>query len=287
MPSTSTFPLLFIGDVVGRSGRDAAAAHLPDLIARYAPELVILNGENAAGGFGITQAICRQFFELGVDVITTGNHVWDQREILGYINSEPRLLRPLNYPRGTPGQGAYLATGRTGKRVLVANLMLRLFMDALDDPFAGVDKILAQAPLGGAVDAIFVDVHGEATSEKMAMGHHLDGRASAVVGTHTHVPTADHHILAGGTAYQSDAGMTGDYRSVIGMKAGPALYRFTRKLPSDRLTPAEGEGTLCGCLVRVAGTGLAHSIEPIRLGGALAPSTPDTTGTPNTPAGAV
>ena len=270
MASSSTFSLLFIGDVVGRSGRDAVAAHLPGLIAAHAPELVILNGENSAHGFGITPAICRQFFDLGVDVITTGNHVWDQKEILGFIDSEPRLLRPLNYPKGTPGHGAYLAAGRTGKRVLGANVMLRLFMDAMDDPFAGIDKILTQAPLGGAVDAIFVDVHGEATSEKMAMGHHLDGRVTAVVGTHTHVPTADHHVLAGGTAYQSDAGMTGDYRSVIGMKAEPALYRFTRKLPSERLTPAEGEGTLCGCLVRVGGDGKALAIEPARLGGALA-----------------
>ena len=242
MVASGAYSLLFIGDVVGRSGRDAAAAHLPDLIAAHAPELVILNGENAAHGFGITQAICNQFFELGADVITTSNHVWDQREVLGYIDSEPRLLRPLNFPKGTPGHGAYVATGRTGKRVLVANLMLRLFMDAMDDPFAGIDKLLTQAPLGGAVDAIFVDVHGEATSEKMAMGHHLDGRTTAVIGTHTHIPTADHHLLAGGTAYQSDAGMTGDYRSVIGMKTEPALYRFTRKLPAERLTPAEGEG---------------------------------------------
>lgn len=274
MAVSSEFSLLFVGDVVGRSGRDAVAEYLPGLIAAHAPELVILNGENAAHGFGITPAICGQFFELGVNVITTGNHVWDQREILGFIDSEPRLLRPLNFPKGTPGHGAYLAAGRTGKRVLVANLMLRLFMDPMDDPFAGIDKILAQAPLGGAVDAIFVDVHGEATSEKMAMGHHLDGRTTAVLGTHTHVPTADHHLLAGSTAYQSDVGMTGDYRSVIGMKTEPALYRFTRKLPSERLSPGDGEGTLCGCLVHVRGDGLARAIEPIRLGGALAPVQP-------------
>ena len=274
MNDTGAFTLLFVGDVVGRSGRDAAAAHLPDLIAAHQPELVILNGENSAHGFGITQAICTQFFDLGVDVITTGNHVWDQREVLGFIDSEPRLLRPLNYPKGTPGNGAYVTTGRTGKRVLVANVMLRLFMDAMDDPFAAVDKLVKQAPMGGAVDAILVDVHGEASSEKMAMGHYLDGRVSAVVGTHTHVPTADHHIMSGGTAYQTDAGMTGDYRSVIGMKAEPAVYRFTRKLPSDRLTPAEGEGTLCGCLISVGSGGKATSIEPVRLGGALAPAQP-------------
>jgi metallophosphoesterase (TIGR00282 family) len=272
----SSFSLLFIGDVVGRSGRDAVAQHLPGLIQAHRPELVVLNGENAAGGFGITAAIGAQFFDLGVDVITTGNHIWDQREITGFIDSEPRLLRPLNFPKGTPGNGVYVTTGRTGKRVLVANIMLRLFMDAMDDPFAAIDRVMKQAPLGGAVDAILVDVHGEATSEKMAMGQYLDGRASLVVGTHTHVPTADHHIMSNGTAYQTDAGMTGDYRSVIGMKAEPAIYRFTRKMPSERLTPAEGEGTLCGCLVRVGDKGKALAIEPVRCGGALAPSYPAT-----------
>jgi len=274
MSAASVFSLLFIGDVVGRSGRDAVAAHLPGLIETHAPELVILNGENSAHGFGITAPICQQFFDLGIDVITTGNHVWDQKDILGFVDGEPRLLRPLNYPKGTPGHGVHAVQGRTGKRVLVANLMLRLFMDAMDDPFAGIDRYLAQAPLGGAVDAIFVDVHGEATSEKMAMGHYLDGRVSAVVGTHTHVPTADHHVMAGGTAYQSDAGMTGDYRSIIGMKTAPALHRFTRKTPSERLTPADGEGTLCGCLVRIGGDGLARAIEPVRIGGALSAAAP-------------
>lgn len=274
MTDSSGFSLLFVGDVVGRSGRDAVAKHLPGLIASHKPELVVVNGENSAGGFGITAAICAQFFDLGVDVITTGNHAWDQREILGYIDSEPRLLRPLNYPKGSPGNGAFVTTGRTGKRVLVANVMLRLFMDAMDDPFAAIDKVLKQVPMGGAVDAILVDVHGEASSEKMAMGHYLDGRTSLVVGTHTHIPTADHHVMSKGTAYQTDAGMTGDYRSVIGMKAEPAIYRFTRKLPSERLTPAEGEATLCGCLVQVGSDGKAMVIEPVRCGGALSSAQP-------------
>ncbi len=274
MSDSSYFRLLFVGDVVGRSGRDALEAHLPDLIAAHSPELVIVNGENSAHGFGISPAICQRMFELGVDVITTGNHVWDQREILGYIDSEHRLLRPLNYPKGAPGQGFHVTQGRTGKRVLVTNVMLRLFMDPMDDPFAAVDALLAKAPLGSAVDAILVDVHGEATSEMMAMGHHLDGRTSAVLGTHTHVPTADHHVMAGGTAYQSDAGMTGDYRSVIGMKPEPAIYRFMRKLPSDRLSPAEGEATLCGALIHVGAEGLAEAIEPIRVGGALSQTAP-------------
>ena len=274
MPNSNSFNLIFVGDIVGRSGRDALAAHLPGLIARHSPELVVVNGENSAHGFGISPAICDQMFDLGVDVITTGNHVWDQREIVGHIDSEPRLLRPLNHPPGTPGQGYHLSTGKTGKRVLVANVMLRLFMDAMDDPFTAIDTLVAKAPLRTAVDAILVDVHGEATSEMMAMGHYLDGRVSAVLGTHTHVPTADHHVMSGGTAYQSDAGMTGDYRSVIGMKPGPAVYRFTRKLPSERLSPADGEGTLCGAIVRVNGEGLADSILPIRLGGALQQAVP-------------
>lgn len=274
MIDSTAFTLLFVGDVVGRSGRDALEAHLPGLIDAHRPELVVVNGENSAHGFGITPAICERMFELGVDVITTGNHVWDQREIIGYIDGEPRLLRPLNYPKGTPGQGFHLTQGRTGKRVLVVNVMLRLFMDPMDDPFQSVDGLLARAPLGSAVDAVLVDVHGEASSEMMAMGHHLDGRATAVLGTHTHIPTADHHVMAGGTAYQTDAGMTGDYRSVIGMKPEPALYRFMRKLPGERLTPAEGEATLCGALVHVRGDGLAAAIEPIRLGGALSQAKP-------------
>ena len=272
--STASFRLLFVGDVVGRSGRDALEAHLPGLIEAHSPELVVVNGENSAHGFGISPAICQRMFELGVDVITTGNHVWDQREIIGFIDSEPRLLRPLNYPKGTPGNGFHLAQGRTGKRVLVTNVMLRLFMDAMDDPFSAVESLLKRAVLGAAVDAILVDVHGEATSEMMAMGHFLDGKVSAVLGTHTHVPTADHHVMFGGTAYQSDAGMTGDYRSVIGMKPEPAIYRFMRKLPSNRLSPAEGEGTLCGALVHVGGKGLATAIEPIRIGGALSQARP-------------
>lgn len=272
--SSVSFRLLFVGDVVGRSGRDALEAHLPGLIEAHTPELVVVNGENSAHGFGISPKICEGMFDLGVDVITTGNHVWDQREILGFIDGEPRLLRPLNYPKGTPGQGFHLVQGKTGKRVLVVNVMLRLFMDAMDDPFAAMDALLAKAPLGAAVDAVLVDVHGEATSEMMAMGHFLDGRATAVLGTHTHVPTADQHVMNGGTAYQSDAGMTGDYRSVIGMKPEPAIYRFTRKLPAERLSPAEGEGTLCGALIHVRADGLASHIEPIRIGGALSQTTP-------------
>ena len=269
--------ILMFGDVVGRSGRDALCARLPELRERLKADFVVVNGENAAGGYGITGKICAALYAAGADVVTTGNHVWDQREIIGFIDSEPRLLRPLNYPKGTPGQGFHLAQGRTGKRVLVTNVMLRLFMDAMDDPFYAVEGLLKRAVLGAAVDAILVDVHGEATSEMMAMGHFLDGKVTAVLGTHTHVPTADHHVMTGGTAYQSDAGMTGDYRSVIGMKPEPTIYRFMRKLPSERLSPAEGEGTLCGALVHVGAKGLATAIEPIRIGGALSQARPPQT----------
>ena len=216
--SSSSFRLLFVGDVVGRSGRDALEAHLPDLIAAHTPELVVVNGENSAHGFGISPAICARMFELGVDVITTGNHVWDQREIIPYIDADHRVLRPLNYTGGTPGRGASVIKARDGRSVLVVNVMCRLFMELLDDPFAALDEVLRSHVLGSSVDAILIDVHGEATSEKMALGHVCDGRASLVVGTHTHVPTADAQLLPGGTAYQSDAGMCGDYDSVIGMR---------------------------------------------------------------------
>ncbi len=267
--------ILFVGDVVGRSGRDAVVHFLPELRRRLDLDLAIVNGENAAHGFGLTEAICRQFYEAGADVITTGNHVWDQREIIGYIDGDPRLLRPLNFPAGTPGRGLTVVEGRRGGKVAVLNVMTRLFMDPLDDPFGGTVRALQAYPLGGAVRAIVVDVHGEATSEKMALGHLLDGQVSLVVGTHSHVPTADAHLLAGGTAYMTDVGMCGDYDSVIGMKKGPAVQRFVRKMPTERLSPAEGEATLCGVYLETDDrTGLATRVAPIRLGGRLAPAWP-------------
>ena len=255
------------------------AAHLPTLRRDLKLDFVVANGENAAAGFGITQKICAQLFELGVDVITGGNHSWDQREALNFINQENRLLRPINFPVGTPGGGAGLyrvATGQNaGKKVLVINAMGRLYMDPLDDPFAAVEKELAKHRLGSTADAILVDFHGEASSEKMAMGHFLDGRVSLVVGTHTHVPTADSICLPGGTGYQTDAGMCGDYDSVIGMDKAAPLARFTRKIPGDRLTPAMGEGTLCGVFVETdRKTGLALRCEPVRVGGCLRPALP-------------
>ncbi|MEI8396972.1 MAG: TIGR00282 family metallophosphoesterase [Rhodospirillaceae bacterium] len=268
--------LLFLGDIVGRSGRDAVLAHLPDLRERLAPDLVIVNGENAAHGFGITAKIATELFDAGIDCLTTGNHVWDQKELVGAIEEFPRLLRPLNYSPGTPGKGAAVVSARDGRRVLVVCLMGRLFMDALDDPFPAIDRLLEHhRPGSDEIHAILVDFHAEATSEKMALGHHLDGRVTAVIGTHTHVPTADAVVLAGGTAYQTDAGMCGDYDSVIGMKKESSVYRFARRLPTDRMTPAEGEATVCGVLVETDdNTGLALRIEPIRIGGRLSRQVP-------------
>jgi metallophosphoesterase (TIGR00282 family) len=209
--------ILFIGDIVGRSGRNALLSRLPGLIAEWTLDLVVVNGENAAGGFGITEAIYNEFVEAGADAVTLGNHAWDQREALVFIERAPRLVRPLNYPAGTPGRGAAMIVAKNGQHALVINAMGRIFMDALDDPFAAIDRELASCPLGQGADAIVIDFHAEATSEKQALGHFCDGRASLVVGTHTHVPTADHRILAGRTAFISDVGMTGDFDSVIGM----------------------------------------------------------------------
>jgi 2',3'-cyclic-nucleotide 2'-phosphodiesterase len=267
--------ILMCGDVVGKSGRQAILNNIEDLRARLALDFVLVNGENAAHGFGISEKICATFYEVGVDVITTGNHVWDQREIMNYIDSDPKLLRPINYPARTPGAGSGVFETQAGKKVLVIHPMGRLFMDPLDDPFQAVEGVLAKYALGQDVDAIIVDMHAEATSEKMAMGHHCDGRASVVVGSHSHVPTADAQVLPGGTAYQTDMGMCGDYNSVIGMIKETAVARFTSKLPAGRLEPASEEATLCAVLVETDDTtGLAKSIEPVRLGGRLAEAMP-------------
>jgi metallophosphoesterase (TIGR00282 family) len=266
--------LLFLGDIVGRSARDAIVADLPDLRARLGTDFVIVNGENAAGGFGITAQICNDLFDAGVDAVTLGNHAWDQREALVHIEREPRLIRPINFPAGTPGRGASLLETAAGERVLVINAMGRVFMDPLDDPFAAIDEAIEACPLGMAADAIVVDFHGEATSEKMAMGHFCDGRASLVVGTHSHVPTADAQVLPGGTAYQTDAGMCGDYNSVIGMEKDEPISRFLSKIPSGRFQPALGPATLCGVFVETDAKGLAIRIEPVRVGGRLIQSLP-------------
>lgn len=258
--------VLFCGDLVGRSGREIVLQQLPELRRRLQLDFVIVNGENAAGGFGITRKICEELFEAGADVISGGNHSWDQKEALAFIDSEPRLLRPLNFPPGTPGRGGGLYTAGQ-RKVLVINVMGRLFMDPLDDPFQAVEQALSRYRLGATVDAIIVDIHAEATSEKMAMGHALDGRVSLVVGTHTHVPTADAQILPGGTGYQTDAGMCGDYNSVIGMDKQVPIQRFTRKLPTERMSVAQGPGTLCGVFVETDDrSGLARRVEAVRVG---------------------
>ena len=265
------------GDVVGRSGRDGLAEHLPGLRRRLGLQFVIVNAENAAAGFGITESTARELFQAGADCLTLGNHSWDQREALTYIVREPRLIRPLNYPilSDAPGRGAQLFDTESGHRILVVNLLGRVHMDALDDPFAAVDKALNDAPLGEVCDAAVVDMHCEATSEKMAMGHFCDGRASLVVGTHTHVPTADAQILNGGTAYQTDAGACADYDSVIGNQKEEPLRRFTTRISGGRYRPAEGPATVCGVFVETdPRTGLARRIEPIRIGGRLAETVP-------------
>ena len=263
--------LIFLGDVVGRSGRDAVARELPILRQRYRPDLVVVNGENAAHGFGITEDIFLGLLAAGADAVTLGNHAFDQREALIFIERYPNLLRPVNWPAGCPGRGTALVETASGRRVLVINAMGRVMIEPmLDDPFPAVDRELDACPMGRACDAVLIDFHAEASSEKMAMGHFCDGRASLLVGTHTHVPTADHQILCGGTGYQTDAGMCGDYDSVIGMDKAEPLQRFQRKLPVERMRPAEGAATVCGVAVETdEATGLALAIAPIRVGGRL------------------
>ena len=266
--------ILFLGDIVGKPGRDALYAQLPRLRQSLKLDLVIANGENAAGGFGLTRAVAEEFYGVGVDIITTGNHWADQKEIFALIEADDRILRPLNYPAGTPGRGANLYQTPAGS-ILVMNVMGRVFMDALDDPFAAVDRELNAAPLGEIADVVVVDVHAEASSEKMAMGHFCDGRASLVVGTHTHVPTGDAQILPGGTAYQTDAGGCCDYDSVIGMDKAEPLQRFTRKMSTTRYSPALGPATLCGVFVATGARGFATRIAPVRVGGRLIATIPE------------
>ncbi|MBN9435375.1 TIGR00282 family metallophosphoesterase [Bosea sp. (in: a-proteobacteria)] len=267
--------LLFLGDIVGRAGRQAVLDRLPGLRQRWNLDCVVINGENAAGGFGITEAICDEILAAGADVITLGNHSWDQREALVFIERQPRLIRPANYPPGTPGRGAAVVEARNGARVLVVNVMGRLFMDPLDDPFAAVERELSACPLRDVADAIVVDFHAEATSEKLAMGYFLDGRASLVVGTHTHVPTSDTRILPAGTAYQSDAGMCGDYDSILGMQKDESIRRFLQKTPGSRLEAALGQGTLSGIAVETDDvSGLAKFVSAVRIGPELAETWP-------------
>src|SRR6478672_5105593 len=268
--------LLFLGDIVGRPGRQAVIEALPGLRRRYALDFVAINGENAAGGFGITEPILEEILEAGADVVTLGNHAFDQKEALVFIERQPRLLRPINYPPGTPGRGAGIFKTQAGADVLVINAMGRIFMPELDDPFRAVDAELTACKLKQGADAILIDFHAEATSEKQALGYFIDGRATAVIGTHTHVPTAEEQVQNGGTAYISDAGMCGDYDSVLGMNKEEPLSRFLTKIPNGRFQPSLGQATICGLGIEIDdATGLAKAIGPIRLGGRLSQAEPE------------
>ncbi len=243
--------ILICGDIVGRSGREAIEKFLPDIISEYKVDFVIVNGENSASGFGITKKICENLYDLGVDVITSGNHIWDQKEILSYIENDKRLLRPCNYPYQTPGRGFGIYKLKGGEIIAVINVMCRLFMDNIDDPFKSLDDIIEGIKVKHGNLPIIIDIHGESTSEKMAIGHFFDGRVTAIVGTHTHVPTADLQNLEHGTFYQTDLGMCGDYNSVIGMEKKACIQRFTKKFLKTKLEPASGEGTLCGTIIKI------------------------------------
>ncbi len=267
--------IIFLGDVFGEPGREAVAKYVPRLKKSLEPDFIVINGENAAHGFGINAEICHQFFDLGADVITTGNHVWDQREIISFIEKEKRLLRPANFSKGTVGQGYTIVENDKGQRLGVINVMSQLFMKPIDSPFPVLEELLGEIRLKDNVDAILVDVHGETTSEKKAIGFFCDGYVSCIVGTHTHVPTADTCILPQGSAYQTDAGMCGCYDSIIGVDKDIALQRFTSDMPSERMRPAEGEGAVCGIFVTTDDeTGLATDIQPLRIGAGIMESLP-------------
>ncbi|SPJ24291.1 TIGR00282 family metallophosphoesterase [Palleronia abyssalis] len=263
--------LLFLGDVMGRSGRTAISERLAALKDELGVEFCVVNGENATNGAGLSPDHAKLLLAAGADAITLGDHAFDQKDMLQFCESEPRIVRPLNYSKAAPGRGARVFEVTGGRRVLVAQVLGQVFMKRpFDDPFSAIEPVLKNAPLGAAVQAALVDIHCEATSEKMAMGHFCDGKASVVVGTHTHVPTADAMILPGGAAYQSDAGMCGDYDSVIGMQKEEPLRRFLTGMPKGRFEPAGGEATLSGLLVDTDdATGKATSVQMIRRGGRL------------------
>lgn len=258
-----TIRLLFIGDIVGKPGRELTRRAIPPLIDRYSLDLVIANVENAAGGFGITRKIGESIREYGVDVMTSGNHIWDKKDVIDYIPTQPRLIRPANYPKGVPGHGHYEATTALGDMVTVINIMGQVFMANLDNPFRivleTIEKLRNRTPI------ILVDFHAETTSEKMAMGWHLNGKVTAVVGTHTHVQTADNRVLSDGTAYITDVGMTGPHDSVIGVEKQAALSRFLNGMPA-RFETATGDPRLNGVVITAdSTTGLATDIERISL----------------------
>ena len=261
--------IFIIGDIVGRSGRDVLEKYLPAIIVKNKLDFVIANGENSASGFGITKKICEKLYNLGVDVITSGNHIWDQKEIVAYIDSDLRLLRPCNFPKDTPGRGYGVYKLSNGINIIVINVMCRLFMENIEDPFNSIDNIVSEIKVRYGNQIIIVDVHGESTSEKMALAHFLDGKVTAILGTHTHVPTADLQLLENGTFYQTDLGMSGDYDSVIGMKKDLCIKRFTKKFIKTRLEPAVGKGTLCGTIININDRKKVDKFEQIFVGGKL------------------
>ncbi|MFT5870963.1 MAG: metallophosphoesterase (TIGR00282 family) [Paracoccaceae bacterium] len=262
---------LFLGDVMGRAGRAAITEKLPGLRTEWRLDFVVVNGENASAGNGLTADHAKGILAAGADCITLGDHAFDQKEMLSFIATEPRIVRPLNFAKAAPGKGAQLFHAAGGRKVLVAQALGQVFMKRpFSDPFSALEPILNAHPLGGMANAILIDIHCEATSEKMATGHYCDGRASLVVGTHTHVPTADAQILPGGTAYLTDAGMCGDYNSVIGMEKDEPMRRFITGMPKGRFVPAVGEATLSGVYIETDDqTGKALRVEPVRIGGRL------------------
>ncbi len=270
-----TMRIALFGDIVGRSGRDAFCEHAPQLRRQLALDFVLVNAENAAGGFGVTADICKQVFDAGADVITTGNHAFDQRDELELFDDEERLLRPANFHPSNPGHGSGLFQTKNGFSVLVLHAMGQRSMPPCDDPCAALERELEGVSLGREADAILVDFHAEATSEKYSLGHYLDGRVSAVVGTHTHVPTADHQVLPNGTAYMTDLGMSGDYDSVIGMEKTEPVRRFSTKMVTGRFSPASGAATLSGLFVETGADGRALRAHPLRVGGRLEPTIPE------------
>lgn len=268
--------ILFLGDIMGRTGREALKTRLPDLRKKLNLDFVTVNAENATGGLGLSVEHAKHIFNSGVDCITLGDHSFDQREMLTYIQQDNRIIRPLNFARAPPGQGARVFTTSKGKKVLVAQVLGQVFMKKnYSDPFSALDTVLDASKLGVGCDAAIVDIHAEATSEKMALGHWCDGRVSLVVGTHTHIPTADLQLFEKGTAYQTDAGMCGDYNSVIGMDIHEPIQRFVTGMSKGRFVPAKKEASLCGVFLSINNSGLPKTISAIRVGGTLEPNIPE------------
>ena len=259
--------IFFIGDIVGKAAREKVKHCIADIKKKYNPDVIIANAENATGGYGLSKKDANDLFAAGIDAITLGNHAWDKREMLTYIEECPKIIRAINYPSGVPGRGFYTIELLNGKKIIIVQVMLRLFMGMfVDDPFESIKKFLFSEKLGSTCDAILIDLHGEATSEKNAFAHFVDGLVSGVLGTHTHIPTSDHSILPKGTAYQTDVGMTGDYNSVIGMDISNPIHSFTKGYRLEGgFTPAKGPVSICGAIIDTDDTtGLAKSIVPIK-----------------------